>query len=95
MKGSDMSDPYATDRIKVRLSTKIWQLEEENNRLRTALTKIMVGGNHVALLIGADHPPHTASHEEALEHYGAGDKYEAWCCWRTIMEARDVLQRQT
>ncbi len=52
---------------------------------------VLVGGNHLALLIGADHPPYTAKHEAALEHYGAGDRYEIWCCWRAIMRLRDVL----
>lgn len=61
--------------------------------LEAALRDVMIGGNHCALLIGADHPTHTASHDDALVHYGAGDKYEAWCCWRTIMRARDVLER--
>lgn len=72
---------------------RLLAVEQSRNReLRAALDKVMIGGNHVALLIGAFHPPYTASHDEALKHYGAGDQYEAWCCWRTIMEARDVLE---
>jgi hypothetical protein len=63
--------------------------------LLAALEGIMVGGNHLALLIGADHPPYTAEPLAALEHYGAGDTYEVWCCWRAIMQARDVAARAT
>ena len=60
--------------------------------MRKALEKVMVGGNHLGLIIGVDHPPHTASHEEARTHYAdAIWTYEAWCCWKTIMEARPAL----
>jgi hypothetical protein len=61
-------------------------------KLEAALLNVMVGGNHVALLIGVGHPPHTATHDKALTHYGAGDAYDAWCCWKTIMEARKALE---
>jgi hypothetical protein len=61
-------------------------------KLETALRKVLIGGNHVALLIGVGHPLHTVTHEKALAHYGAGDAYEAWCCWKTIMEARKALE---
>lgn len=60
--------------------------------LENALRIVLVGGNHAALLIGADHPPYTAPHDAARKHYaGRQDAYEAWCCWQTIMMARDVL----
>ena len=59
---------------------------------REALEKVMVGGNHLGLIIGVDHPPYTASHEEARVHYAdAIWTYEAWCCWKTIMEVRPAL----
>ncbi len=62
---------------------------------RAMVEKVLVGGNHLALLIGADHPPYTASHEDALTHYRQNhDGYEAWCCWATIMELRDVIGGQ-
>ena len=60
--------------------------------LEAALRSVMIGGNHVALLIGADHPTHEATHDFARSHYKNQDQYEAWCCWRTIMLARDVLE---
>lgn len=60
------------------------------------LQRVLVGGNHLALLIGADHPPHTANHETARAHYHihrkGQDAYEAWCCWKTIMELRDAIE---
>lgn len=52
---------------------------------------VLAGGNHLALLIGADHPSYKVDPFVALEHYGAGDTYEIWCCWRSIMRLRDVL----
>lgn len=69
--------------------------QRENEKLRSALDGVMVGGNHLALLIGADHPPYTAKPDEALAHYGACDAYEAWCCWRSIMRARAILEGKT
>lgn len=62
-----------------------------NPELRNAIVAVLTGGNHLALLIGADHPPYEADPETALQHYGAGDTYEVWCCWRTIMQLRDAL----
>lgn len=60
---------------------------------REALWSILCGGNHLALLIGASHPPYTASTEDALDHYGATDAYDIWCCWREIMKARDAFDK--
>jgi hypothetical protein len=59
--------------------------------LEAALDNVLTGGNHLALLIGSDHPLHTASHEEAMAHYGSRDIYEIWCCWRTMMNAGPIL----
>ena len=61
-------------------------------KLEAALRDVIIGGNHVALLIGVGHPPHTETHEKVLTYYGAGDAYEAWCCWKTIMEAHKALE---
>ncbi len=55
-----------------------------------ALDRVFVGGNHLGLVIGTDHPPYTATHDEGREHYystGHNDLYEVWCCWKAIMEA--------
>lgn len=62
---------------------------------KALLERVLIGGNHLALIIGADHPPYTATHDQALEHYVGEnhdhDGYGAWCCWRTIMELRDAV----
>lgn len=57
------------------------------------LNRVLVGGNHLGIIIGTDHPPHTATNNEALSHYGASDKYEAWCCWKIIMELANVIRK--
>lgn len=62
------------------------------SELEDALRYVMIGGNHLGLIIGADHPSHEADHDSARKHYaGRHEMYEAWCCWRAIMQARDVL----
>ena len=74
------------------LTTRIADACNAYEPMREALEKVMVGGNHLGLIIGVDHPPYTASHEEARTHYAdAIWTYEAWCCWKTIMEARPAL----
>jgi hypothetical protein len=62
-------------------------------KLEAAIRAIMVGGNHLVGLIGADHPSYRASYAEALRHYGQDrqGEYDAWCCWRSIMQAREFL----
>lgn len=68
------------------------ELKNENAQLKAALQSVMIGGNHLASILGPDdHLEHTASYENALKHYGAGDKYEVWCCWKSIMDARDAV----
>jgi predicted MPP superfamily phosphohydrolase len=64
---------------------------DEIEKLRAALRSVMVGGNHLACVIGPNHLLHTASYEDALKHYGPGDIYDVWCCWKNIMEARAKL----
>lgn len=69
--------------------------DSESRAATAAFERVLVGGNHLGLLIGADHPPYTATHDDARSFYYARnrkDAYEAWCCWRTIMELRDVLE---
>lgn len=59
--------------------------------LEEALQSVLIGGNHLALLIGADHPAYGTDHFAALEHYGVDGQYEAWCAWNAIMLARRAL----
>lgn len=61
---------------------------------QAALEKVMVGGNHLALLIG-NHPPAGTDLDTVQAHYlpHHPKMYEAWCCWNTIMEARATLSK--
>lgn len=61
--------------------------------LREAMQSVMVGGNHLGLVIGDNHPAYTENHESARKHYGTGFHYEAWCAWKTIMHARAALAK--
>lgn len=65
-------------------------LEGQIKRLRRALDLCMVGGNHLATHVDMDGPDWRASPDVALEHYGAGLAYDAWCCWASIMQAREI-----
>lgn len=53
------------------------------------LNGVLRGGNHLASLIGSDHPPYTATYDDAYAHYRTRacgwNAYEAWCCWKRIM----------
>jgi hypothetical protein len=60
-------------------------------QLEAALRNVMIGGNHIALLIGPNHPPVGTDHRRVLEFYGAGYQYDAWCCWNAIMAARAAV----
>lgn len=67
-------------------------LAERAKKLEEALRSVMIGGNHLGLILSDGVlMPYQASHDEALTHYGSCDKYEVWCCWKTIMLARDAL----
>ena len=58
-----------------------------------ACKHVLTGGNHVALLIGSNHPPYMATLHQVSSFYlpHHPDKYEAWICWRSIMQLRDCL----
>jgi len=74
----------------------ITRLRAENAKLREALDSVMVGGNHLASLLIAilgarfseDYPPQTDP-ADILEKFGSGVVHDAWCCWRSVMLARD------
>lgn len=61
---------------------------------QAALEGVMVGGNHLALLIG-NHPPAGTDIEAVQKHYlpHHQDMYEAWRCWNAIMQARAALTK--
>ena len=64
-------------------------------QLEAALQKVMIGGNHLATIIGATHPQAGTHPAGALEFYGPGHQYDAWCCWNAIMVARTALEERT
>lgn len=66
--------------------------EQRIAELEDALRSVMVGGDHLQLIFGVDHPHAGVPHEAALRVFGPGSRYEAWCCWSAIMLARDVLE---
>ena len=76
------------------LTAQITALTAERDALREALDGVLVGGNHLALHIGANHPASKESADMALEHYGAGIRYDVWCCWEAIMQARAALTQK-
>lgn len=60
-----------------------------------ALSGVMVGGNHLALLLPDNFSPAETKPLDALEIMGAGRNYEIWCCWRSIMLAGTTLTEIT
>ena len=66
--------------------------DAEIERLRAALRDVMVGGNHLATVLGIGHLAAGSSHEAALDFYGPGPNYDVWCCWNAIMQARAALE---
>ena len=60
-------------------------------QLEAALRDVMVGGNHLAQVLGIGHLAAGSSYEAALEFYGPGPNYDVWCCWNAIMQARAAL----
>lgn len=61
-------------------------------QLEAALREVMVGGNHLAVVLGIGHLAAGSSYEAALEFYGPGPNYDVWCCWNAIMQARAALE---
>ena len=77
------------DEDRLRSAASLIRAQSERERvLVDALHDVGIGGNHAALLLGADHPIYTASQAEAEAHYiGNLDGLNAWFCWRSIMKA--------
>ena len=76
--------------VRYEAATEIERLRAENEKLRAALERALIGGNHLATLIGVDHPLDTATHYEAAAHYAHTNNingYEAWCCWKALRAA--------
>lgn len=74
---------------------RIEELEAKLAKAVEALSGVMVGGNHLALLLPDNFLPAETEPLDALDMMGAGDAYEVWCCWRSIMLARTTLAELT
>ena len=59
--------------------------------MQRAIRRMMLGGNHLATYIDPDGPTWREEVDAGLRHYGAGLAYDCWCCWRAIMQAREML----
>ena len=72
----------------------IAELEAKLAKAREGLEGVFIGGNHLALIIGVDHPTYTTDHFEALEFYGEDrlTEYNAWSAWAAIMRVRLTLK---
>jgi hypothetical protein len=67
-------------------------------RQRVALEIMMIGGNHLAshrtdrwIDYPLDGLTRAEQCEHALRRLGATPEYDMWCCWSSIMQARDLL----
>jgi hypothetical protein len=56
-----------------------------------ALERVLIGGNHLGTYRTDKWPAPSVEPLVALEAIGAGPSYDMWCCWATIMQARDAL----
>lgn len=76
--------------------------ESRAGQLAAAIDHVMIGGNHLASALiqwlGAGEstfPPYSTPHDKAGEIIADVNQYDAWVCWKSIMEARDGLQNET
>lgn len=93
---ADGTDPAYDDAEDARLIARAPNMDAALREAVEAMERVATGGNHLGLIIGDDHPPHTASHDTAREHYFAQDqmdRYEAWCCWREMYPLVTALAR--
>lgn len=70
----------------------------DNERMRQALNRVMIAGNHIANwrdLNWPDYPLDGLTRDQqcelALRTLGATRQYDMWCCWSAIMQVRDSL----
>ena len=70
---------------------EVAELQANLAKALAALDGVMVGGNHLAVWLPYDHPTAETEPQVALEQIGAGVSYDVWCCWRSIMKARNTI----
>jgi hypothetical protein len=73
------------------LTAALAEHEDENERLRGALTKTQIGVNHIASYRTDRWPNYGTDTNMALSILGAGQEYDMWCCWNAAMCARDQV----
>lgn len=74
------------------LAVQNLDLTEQVGRLKECLRGIVLGSGHLEVLIGENPPPRTATHAAAAFHYGDDRTgYQAWCCWRQVAAAHELL----
>jgi hypothetical protein len=67
------------------------RVADKLGKLQAAFERCLIGGNHLAVHIDLDGPDWRAEPDAGLAHYGAGPAYDAWMCWRAIMQAREMV----
>ena len=94
LEAHQLEGPFLVSNLQAIIERFALQRIEAADRIETleaALETVMVGGNHLVQLIGTHHPHWTQEPCEALDWYGPNDAYDAWCCWKSIMQARAAL----
>lgn len=76
------------------------ELRAENARLRAALDRLLVAGNHIATYRTEQWPDYALDGltreqqcEYALRTLGACRDYDMWCCWSAMMQVRDEYEQ--
>lgn len=74
------------------------ELKAEVDRLRAAVDRLLVCGNHIATHRTnqwPDYPLDGLTRDQQCEHairsLGATVDYDMWCCWSGMMQTRDSL----
>lgn len=73
-------------------------LQERLRRIEEAAAQVLTGGNHLASALihwlgaGTGNPPYSATVEEARASIADVNQWDAWVCWKGIMEFRDALR---
>jgi len=88
---NDMTNPDFIRTFPNRTAEFIAEQAATIKALLEALDGVMIGGNHLAGLLPMDNVSYESDPATALEQMGSGMDYEVWCCWRSIMRARDAV----
>lgn len=97
---ADLQDKYAGATLQKDSTMHAYQ-----QLMVQVVNPILTGGNHLALHITnsfGEHPPRTATNEEAMDFYNIGRpgwdgnawKYDVWACWKLMMQAQAFLKER-